>query len=84
MKAKESHVNYPNPRELKITYACMAQNANDVKIDQSKWKTQVKIHNSEGRIIDNLPKYTSLLQFGHFGIFDWNKNVRFGMASEAF
>ena len=62
----------------------MAQNANVFKIDQSKGKTHVKIHNSEGRIIDNLPKYTSLLQFGHFGIFDWNKNGRFGMASEAF
>lgn len=62
----------------------MAQNANDIKIDQSKGNTQVKIHNSERRIIDNLPKYTSLLQFGHFGIFDWNKNGRFGMAAEAF
>ena len=61
----------------------MAQNANVFKIDQSKGKTHVKIHNSEGRIIDNLPKYTSLLQFGHFGIFDWNKNG-LGMASEAF
>lgn len=60
----------------------MAQNAKDGKIDQRE--DPVKIHNSEGRIIDNLPKYTSLLQFRHFGIFDWNKNGRFGMASEVF
>ena len=32
-------INYPNPREPKITYACMAQNANEGKIDQTKGKT---------------------------------------------
>ena len=49
VKAKESHANYPiNPREPKITYACMAQNANDGKIDQSKGKTRSKYTTRRG------------------------------------